>query len=610
MSYLDPVVPLAPDECTISFVSRLACANFARSMRQFCYDLKLSYRGVVNGFIDTLSRISDLSGIPVATLMWNAIGSDKDERSIRGEKLVRTSLNHSHVYVCPKCLRADIAASKLRADQAIYGRMAWRIAAVRTCPVHKLALVELAQANITTMYDFSLLVRPKLDDLGRLAELAVKRPASGLEQYIFSRLDAAPGRPGWLDALEFHAAIKVCEVFGAVAVFGRKQNLKTLSPDDWYAAGSKGFEIAAAGEIGIGAFLADMHGTYRESRVPNEGAHARFGRLYDWVASVADDPVYAPVHDLVRRCIIETMPLGPGDELFGEPVRTRHLHSIRTASLETGMHSKPLRRILVATGIIPADQDGLHDHRVLFDANAAREVLAKAAGALSLKEAEGYLNAGRVHAKLLLEHGFIRPFLGAAAGQTKWILFVRADLDQFLADLLRQATPVDAVPDGMADIAKAAKRSNCGAMEIVDLILHGKLVRVARRAAVAGYGAVLVDVDEVRGHVRGPAADGLTGRQVMAELGTFHAVVRALIDERKLPTRRAINPLNRSPVRLVDRADLDTFRRTYVPLSELAKKRRAHPRTIRMELEAKGIKPALDKNIYHVIFYRRVDVET
>jgi hypothetical protein len=610
MSHLDPIVPLAPDECTISFVSRLACANFARSMRQFCYDLKLSYRGVVNGCIDTLTRIGDLSGIPVAALTRNAIRSDKDERSIRGEKLVRTSLKHSKVHVCPECLRADIAASPLRADQAIYGRMAWRIAAVRTCPVHKLALVEVAQANIATMYDFSLLVRPKLNDLGRLAELAVKRPASGLEQYVFARLDAAPGHPGWLDALELHAAIKVCEVFGAVATFGRKQNLKTLSSDDWYAASGKGFEIAAAGEAGICAFLAEMHGTYMESRVPNEGAHARFGKLYDWVASVGDDPVYAPVRDLVRRCIIETMPLGPGDVLFGEPVRTRHLHSIRTASLETGMHSKPLRRILAATGIIPAGQTGLHDHRMLFGAEAAREVLAKAAGAVSLIEAESYLNAGRVHTKLLLKHGFIRPFLGDAAGQTKWILFARADLDQFLADLLRHATPVDAAADGMADIAKTAKRSNCSAMEIVDLLLKGKLTRVARRAGVAGYAAVIVDVEEVRSHVRGPAADGLTGRQVMVELGTFHAVVRALIDEGHLPTRRAINPLNRTPVKLVDRADLDTFRRTYVPLSELAKKRRVHPRTIRVELEAKGIKPALDKKTHHVIFYRRADVET
>jgi hypothetical protein len=304
------------------------------------------------------------------------------------------------------------------------------------------------------------------------------------------------------------------------------------------------------------------------------------------------------------------MTLGPGDELFGEPVRTRRFHSVRTASLETGMHPQPLRRILVATGVIPAGQDGLHDHRVLFDAAGARDVLAKAAGAVSLKEAESYLNAGRVHTKLLLGHGFIRPFLGSAADLLKAILFTRADLDRFLADLLRHATPVDAVPAGMAGIAKAAKRSNCSAMEIVDLILHGKLTRVARRAVVAGYAAVLVDVNEVRGHVRGAAAEGMTGRQVMTELGTFHAVVRALIDEDDLPTTRVINPLNRTPVNLVSRADFDEFRRTYVSLSELARTRRVHPRPLRTELTRKGITPALDRENYHTDFYLRADFET
>lgn len=363
MSELDPIIPLEPGECPVAFVSRLAHVNFAHSMREFCRDLGLSFRGIVNGCVNALTRVAELTETPVAALMRNAIRDDGGNLTVRGEQLVRANLRCSRVHVCPQCLIADIAASPLRADRAIYGRLVWRIAAVRTCPVHKLALVEIAQANVATMCDFSLLVRTMIDDLGRLAALAAKRPISGLERYIFARLDAAPSHAGWLDALELHAAIKVCEVFGAVAMFGRKQNLKTLSSDDWYAAGSKGFDIAAAGEPGIRAFLAEMHGTYKESRVPNEGAHARFGRLYDWVASVADDSAYATVRDLVRCCIVETMPLGPGDELFGEPVRMRRLHSVRTASLETGMHPKPLRRILVATGIIPAGQDGLHDHR-------------------------------------------------------------------------------------------------------------------------------------------------------------------------------------------------------------------------------------------------------
>jgi hypothetical protein len=610
MSKLDPIIPLEPGECPVAFVSRLAHVNFSHSMREFCRDLGLSFRGIVNGCVDALTRVAELTEMPVAALMRNAVRNDGEQLTIRGERLVRPNLRRSRVHICPQCLIADISASPLRADRAVYGRMNWRLAAVWTCPAHEVELVEVAQADASMMYDFSLLVRPRLNDLDRLAETVVKRPASNLERYILARVNGAARRPVWLDNLDLHAAIKVSEMFGAVATFGRKHNLKTLTPDDWRVAGGKGFNIVSAGETGIRAFLAEMYDSYKESRVPNEGPHARFGKLHDWLASVADDPPYRPVLDLVRRCIVETMPLGPSEKLFGKVVKKRHLHSIRTASLETGMHAAPLRRVLQATGIIPAGQENLQDHRVLFDADGARDVLAKAAGALSLKEAESYLNAGRVHTKLLLGHGFIRPFLGSAADLLKAILFTRADLDRFLADLLRHATPVDAVPAGMAGIAKAAKRSNCSAMEIVDLILHGKLTRVARRAVVAGYAAVLVDVDEVRSHVRGPAADGMTARQVMTELGTFHAVVRALIDQDDLPTTRVTNPLNRTPVDLVSRADFDEFRRTYVSLSELARTRRVHPRPLRTELTRKGITPALDRENYHTDFYLRADFET
>jgi hypothetical protein len=97
----------------------------------------------------------------------------------------------------------------------------------------------------------------------------------------------------------------------------------------------------------------------------------------------------------------------------------------------------------------------------------------------------------------------------------------------------------------------------------------------------------------------------------MIELGTFHAVVRALINNGHLPSRRTVHPVICRPISLVAQADLDAFRRTYVPLSELARKRRKHPRSVRVELERKGVHPApeLDKETYRVVFYRRAEVE-
>jgi hypothetical protein len=49
-----------------------------------------------------------------------------------------------------------------------------------------------------------------------------------------------------------------------------------------------------------------------------------------------------------------SFPVGPGDVLFGKPVEGRTLHSVRTLSVETGLHPKRLR----AAGTLSA-ADGL-----------------------------------------------------------------------------------------------------------------------------------------------------------------------------------------------------------------------------------------------------------
>jgi hypothetical protein len=611
MSWLYPTLPIAPDECATSYVSRLARANFANSVREFCTDIGLSFQGIADGCVSAFEFLAELTGIRRADLEKNAVRRDPKTISLRGETLLLPSIRRSQVFVCPACLKADVQGSRLKGDLAPYGRIIWRVVAVRTCALHSLALIEIAQADAASIYDFSLLIRPRLQDLNRLATAAICRPATGLERYVIDRLEGVPGRPAWLDRLDLFAAIKTTEMFGVAALFPRKHNLKTLTADDWHAAGAAGFDIVQGGERSIRGFLAEMHASYRESRVPNEGPRARFGKLYEWAASVGDQPPYVPVRDFLHRCIVESMPLGPGDVIFGQPVRERILHSIRTASQQTGMHSMPLRRALEATGFVGADAKRLKDHRVVFDANRAESLLRQLAGAISLKEAETYLGAGRVQTKLLMDHGFIKPLLGDAAKNLKAILFAKKELDGLIADLLRHADSVTKAGPGMLSIPKAAKRAQNSAMDIVRMILDGKLKKVARLAGARGYASVLVDLAELKGHVPKPTLAGLTAEQVMAELGTFHAVVRALIDNGVLPATRVIHPVTHGPVSLVSRADLDAFTAKYVPLAHLAKAQRKHPRTVRAELERRGIEPApaLDKGTYGIVFYLREDIE-
>jgi hypothetical protein len=610
MNFLDPVLPIARDECPTSYVSRLARANFIKSAHQFCRLIGLPFRGFVTGCMESFNTLSKLTAIPAHDLARNAIWSDGTSNILKGQRLLRSNIRRSQVFICPGCLKGDIATSRLPPEQAAYGRIIWRITGIHTCPEHDMALTKIANADTGTMYDFASLVSPKLNDIPKLILEAERRPASGLERYIADRLNGTTGGSAFLDNLDLFASVKTCEIFGAAALFSRKHNIKTLSPAQWRVCGAKGFDIVLAGEPSIRTFLAKMNASYVTSRVPNEGPHARFGKLYEWLAAVGEQPAYRPVRDIVRRGIIDSVPVGPPAKLFGTAIEERRVHSIRTASLQTGMHPMGLRKALECINLIGRSQRKLQDHRVLFDAREAQPILQKLEGAISLKKAENYTNAGRVHTKLLMDHGYIKPVLGDAAKRLKTLLFAPADLDDFLERILRGASPVTAPPPGMMNVAKAAKRANCSAMDIIQGILGGKLSRRARLLSERGYMALLVDLNELRQHVRKPALDGLTIQAVMTEMGTFHAVVRALIDNGKLQSYCANHPITNRAVNLIPRAELDEFNRTYVSLAELAKRQCKHPRTVRVALEQRGIVPApeLDKTIYSILFYKRAEL--
>ena len=84
---------------------------------------------------------------------------------------------------------------------------------------------------------------------------------------------------------------------------------------------------------------------------------------------------FDPVRDLMRAHILETTPVGPGAEVLGRPVERRILHSVHSASLETGAHPKRLRKLLAAAGLLSAGHEAEPNDRVLFGAEPARRVL-------------------------------------------------------------------------------------------------------------------------------------------------------------------------------------------------------------------------------------------
>ena len=602
-------VPLGAGETPASFVSRLAARN-APSAREFCLDFGATFQKVVDGDPEALATVAAKGGVdPAAFCEYAFVKTGERRYRFRCEELTRTSLRRAAVAVCPKCLAADIAAAPhLRPELAAYQRAIWQIAAVKTCHVHTVSLV-VAVKDMTPslLHDWSYHLGKVLPDLCRLAAEAERRPVTGLENYVVTRVIQGRLAGGLLDTLPLHAAIAACELFGAVAAFGRTVNLKKLGDEEWRVAGGAGFDILADGKPGLEVFLEDLRDSYPYSGAATEGPQAVFGRIYQTLEFYRDDKAYDPLRDLVGDFIRTRFPVGPGDVVFGKPVERRVLHSVRTLSKETRLHPKRLRKLLGASGLLPADADGLADGNCLFDAvrgsAAAREA---AAATLSVQKAGLYLNAPRVQRDMLYRSGLIIPRVSAAdhgaADQ-----FAPEDLDGFLARLLDGAAPVKAAGDSRANIPEAARLACCTSEEIVRLVLDGRLARKWRLRSERGYLSVLVDVEEVRSMVRGPDHGGLTGLEIKDRLSTTAKVAAALIKHGHLKTVTVVNPVNRCPTVVVMEAEVARFAREYVSLFALAKQQGRHFLAVKKELDAAGIMPALDPEKVGATFYRRSD---
>lgn len=542
---------------------------------------------------------------------WRPLCSGGEGRdfTFRGEALTRTVIRRSQVRVCPACLADDMRRWPALGPAAPFGRYEWQLAPLRTCPVHGQPLVEATNGYAATVHDFSRQLQPVLDQLINHADEGSRRQPSRLETYLRARLTGvARTATAWLDALPFHAAARLGEVVGAVAVHGPQVRINALTDDEWWAVSDAGYDIVAEGPTGIRALLDRLAASFW-SRKGGTGPKALFGRLYEWLAHETDDPAYEPVREVIRQHVMETMPVGPGDEIFGHPVTDRRLWSIHAASLETGAHPKRLRKLLAAGGFIAEDGERQTDDRVVFPAdNAASEFLVRVAGAMTLKEAGTYLNAPRVQMRLLLDSGFVRPFVRGGDDIIKDHAFARCDLDAFLGRLRADATEASTADGDLIDIPTGARQARCSAADIVGLLLDRKLTRVRKCQDVSGYMSVLVDPAEIRAQVHRESGSGLSLKQVELKMGWSQDVVRALVEKGHLPSQVVRNPINRLLQRVVSPQDLDAFAASFVSLHGLARERGVHFRRLKMDLETAGTRPALNPAEVSATFYTRADL--
>lgn len=594
------------DESPASACSRAAMLS-GRSARDLCLDMGIEFQRVVDGDADALATLAsalrhedgNLPGLPV-------VGSGR-RFAIAGQEFTRETLSRKVLRVCPRCVAADVANGAGPREARPYARTLWSVASLRTCPVHRCQLVVAStDGRPQALHDFSRLIEPELERILEEPALEMEGPPSGLEAHLMARLSGRQVE-GWLAQFPAYAACRIAEIVGAVAEQGIRFRTSALGEPEWHRAGATGFAIVDAGPASIKKFLNGLAVTFTSGKA-DWGPRAMYGRLYEWLAHESEDAAYDPLRHVIRGHVIATLPVGPGDELFGAPVTERLIHSIHSYAAEIGRHPKTVRKLLLANNTIGPSSDGVSDHRVLMRAEAARGALLMSEGYLTFGEMVSRLGAPRPHDKMLVDAGFIpRIIRGKHMGGLRPV-YDAADVSVFLECLTEDALPLEKNRKDLVNIPKAAKRAKCSAMAIVRLLLDRRLPTVRLLPGDVGYMSVLVDPAEVRPLVQEERAPGLTLRQVTEILRTSDAVTRKLVELGHLPSTSVMNPMTRMTQHVVDPADLDAFRQRYVAGPEIARASGGNPMSVIQKAERRGIPPVFDPREVGVAFYERAGV--
>jgi hypothetical protein len=390
--------------------------------------------------------------------------------------------------------------------------------------------------------------------------------------------------------------------------------MATQTEDDWDAAGAVGYGFTSRGAEGIREALDVIRARPCVTRKQG-GPQAIFGRLYQWLQYNKSGKDRGPIRDVVREYFLDTMPIEPGTKLFGEPVEVRRRHSVASLARQFGLNYRTMNRALVLTGVMPDGEADVLDRLLTVDAVAGERLADRMRRSLSMAAMPEYLNCGRLQAEALIRHRVI-PRIGEnpSTGQFGLNSIAVEDVDAFL-DRFRSAGGNTGPPrTEFTNVVEASRILRCPAIDIIKLVLAGRLSRVALLPRELKLKSVLVDPEEVLARLRDGGTDGrLSVIQAAERLGLEAWAVRNLTvatDQEGrvlLPAIEGTDAVG-DPCLHLDPCVVETFADAHVELQALAAEREVSVKALQAELSRRRIRPILPKCSLNRLIFRRHDL--
>ncbi len=329
--------------------------------------------------------------------------------------------------------------------------------------------------------------------------------------------------------------------------------------------------------------------------------------------SYLDDDAFAVYVEIHRDYCLKIWPLAPGDNLLGHTVSERRLHSLTTASKETGIGSTVLDDFLTEAGAFEPS-DARADARKTFDAKAWQHILDEIptlVGPIALRRAIG---ATLAELNGLKADGVLVPRTNVATIKSPWRI---ADGQALLEELEAYAQPVAPEEPGWETIQLVHKRLDLPVGGIIAAIRAGFL-RLGKRSDVFGYHGLVVEITEVAAFkakaaptLKPSTNQGEMTAAVFARSAGIRGKVQflALIEGGYTPAMLVLNPTTRRREWRMSRDDIAAFEASYTTPTMLSAETGAHWRTIRAVLQSEGVQPFRANGLDVGPVYLRNEVE-
>lgn len=447
--------------------------------------------------------------------------------------------------------------------------------------------------------------------LAALRSLPVeRRTRTTLEAYLEDRLRFGYGGNAFLDELRYFEVVQLSEWLGAWAVWGSEVPKDWRTPSNLHACWRSGFDIAVRGESAVRDFIDSMITRHPPKSLKGKGLPNVFGHrmLVAMHSRCNQEDQLALRQIIVDRAVVH--------DLFGASVKTAfnidlpettRISLIGAASL---LKVAPgfLKRTLLALGVVPSEDCNTHAGSIFVDMAQHGPLLEAIAQSRNKAEAADYLGLPLSAATYLLKGGILAPLIDRTLMSGKpWVLFAKTALDQFLEDVLSTGATGRRASQLLA-ASKYATPTAAGMMvgrpplEVFQLIVSGALNNSVRCSDERRVDSLLVDVDEVRRHVRRcDGSEKVSASEAATALGLTLWTVRKLIGHGHLVGTEGRNPVNLRDQYYVTREELSRFRKTFIPGPHLRP-------MIKLRYERLPIKPAFDREFFGIALFRRADI--